>query len=109
MSKQKRTFFSIVIPTYNMEKFIKKSVKSVLNQTYKNFEILVIDNHSKDKTRQIIDDLPFAYKRVRTNQGWRLISVYIKEKKPSPPPPPPPRTPRPRARRNLMNECCIIF
>ena len=56
MSKQKRTFFSIVIPTYNMEKFIKKSVKSVLNQTYKNFEILVIDNHSKDKTRQIIDD-----------------------------------------------------
>ena len=56
MSKQKRTFFSIVIPTYNMEKFIKKSVKSVLNQTYKNFEILVIDNHSKDKTRQIINN-----------------------------------------------------
>ena len=67
--------------------------------------------------RQIIDDLPFAYKHVRTSEGWRLISVYIKEKKPSPPPPPrrpinppppPPRTPRPRTRSN-MNDCCIIF
>ena len=66
--------------------------------------------------RQIIDDLPFAYKHVRTSEGWRLISVYVKEKKPSPPlpprpinpPPPPPRTPRPRTRSN-MNDCCIIF
>jgi hypothetical protein len=66
--------------------------------------------------RKVIDDLPFVYKTVRTTQGWRLISVYVKEEKPPPLPPrptelppPPPRTPRARARHNIMEDCCIIF
>ena len=46
---------SIITPSYNSEKFISETIKSVLNQTYKNWEMLIIDDASKDKSTQIIN------------------------------------------------------
>jgi len=46
---------SIIIPTYNGEKFLEKTIKSVLNQTYENFEIIVINDGSQDNTEKIIE------------------------------------------------------
>lgn len=48
--------FSIIIPTYNSELVLSKTLDSIINQTYKNFEILVIDGDSKDNTKKIILD-----------------------------------------------------
>ena len=45
---------SVIIPCYNSEKFIKETMDSVLSQTYRDFEVIVIDDGSKDKTREII-------------------------------------------------------
>ena len=45
---------SIIMPNYNGEKFIRESLESVLNQTYKNWELLIIDDCSKDKSTEII-------------------------------------------------------
>ena len=45
---KKKVLFSIIIPTYNRENKLKKAIDSVLDQTFKNWEILVIDNYSKD-------------------------------------------------------------
>ena len=47
-------FFSIIIPTYNQGNFLEKCIKSCLNQTYKNFEIVIIDNNSTDITQDIL-------------------------------------------------------
>ena len=56
---------SIIIPTYNSEKFIKKTVLSALQQTYKKIEIIIVDDCSKDNTRSIIRELSEQDCRVR--------------------------------------------
>lgn len=48
------TKFSIIIPAYNVEKYIKKCLDSILNQTYKSFEVIIIDDASTDNTYNII-------------------------------------------------------
>jgi len=45
---------SIVIPTYNSEKTIKRALNSVLNQSYKKWEVIIIDSFSKDKTIKFV-------------------------------------------------------
>lgn len=47
---------SIITCTFNSEKFLEKALKSVENQTYKNFEHIINDSHSSDTTLQIIQD-----------------------------------------------------
>lgn len=49
--------FSIVIPNYNSEKTIEKCISSVLNQTYKNYEIIVVDDISNDNSNKLIKKL----------------------------------------------------
>ena len=48
---------SVIVPVYNTEKYIEKCVMSILNQTYKNLEIILIDDGSTDNSPQICDSL----------------------------------------------------
>ncbi|MFG6686200.1 glycosyltransferase family 2 protein [Mariniflexile sp. HNIBRBA6329] len=50
-------FFSIVIPLYNKETFIKSTLKSVLQQTFQDFEIIIVDDGSTDNSYQIVSSL----------------------------------------------------
>jgi len=52
----KNPLISVVIPCFNSEKFIRESIKSVLNQTYKNIEIIVIDDGSDDSSPLILQE-----------------------------------------------------
>ena len=45
--------FSVVIPTYNEEKYLPKALESITNQTIKPYEIIIVDSQSTDKTREI--------------------------------------------------------
>lgn len=58
---------SIIIPLYNSEKFIIETINSALNQTYKNIEIIIVDDGSTDNSRLIVKEL--------NNTKIRLISV----------------------------------
>ena len=54
---KKNTLISIIIPTYNSIKFIKKTIKSILNQTHKDFEIIFVDDCSNDGTYKYLKKL----------------------------------------------------
>ncbi|MBV9124984.1 MAG: glycosyltransferase family 2 protein, partial [Planctomycetes bacterium] len=53
----KPLFFSVVIPTYNREKFILKTLETVFSQTYPHYEVIVVDNCSTDKTEEVLAPL----------------------------------------------------
>ncbi len=64
---------SIVMPAYNAEKYIAESVNSILTQTYKNFELLIADDCSTDRTREILsafNDSRISFHPNETNQGY---------------------------------------
>lgn len=63
---------SIIIPTYNRVNLLKRAVHSVLTQTYRNFELIIIDDHSQDSTRDYIRNLnhpKILYYRNPENKG----------------------------------------
>ena len=49
--------FSVIINCKNSEKYLKEAVDSVLDQSYENFEIIIVDNNSKDSTSKIIQSI----------------------------------------------------
>lgn len=56
---------SIIVPVYNSEKYIEKCLKSLLNQTYKNIEILIVDNNSTDSTANICHEYVLKNKNIK--------------------------------------------
>lgn len=65
---------SIIIPTFNYATFISEAIESVLNQTFQNFELLVVDDNSQDDTQTIVKQYVDSDKRVKlyhhsVNQG----------------------------------------
>lgn len=57
MNKNTQPKVSIVIPTYNGSRYIEKTIRSVIEQTYENIELIVIDDCSTDNTIQIVNSL----------------------------------------------------
>lgn len=82
---------SVIIPTYNAEKYIDRTIESVLGQTYRNFEIIVVDDASSDKTWEILKRMcrehgkMYCYKLAinsgaaiaRNEAMWRAKGQYI--------------------------------
>ena len=54
----------ILLPTYNSTKYLKECLKSIKNQTYKNFRLLIIDGGSKDNTLDVIKSSGIRYKII---------------------------------------------
>src|SRR5690554_972743 len=78
--------FSITIPTYNRAKHIKKTINTILKQSFQNFEIIVVDDGSTDNTNEIIEN---AYKtnlklhitKKKTPNVQRLETLVRKKRK----------------------------
>ena len=56
---------SVIMPTYNQAQFINQSINSVLNQTYKNLELIIIDNYSADDTEKMVSSCKTNDSRVK--------------------------------------------
>ncbi len=78
---ENKPFFSVVIPMYNAEKYIERCVISVLNQNYKNIEVICVDDFSNDSSANIVknrfkDDTRFHLIKNKKNEG-PLISRLV--------------------------------
>lgn len=64
---------SIIVPVYNVEKYLRECLDSILNQTFKDFELILIDDGSKDKSGEICDEYVKLHSNVtvvhQNNQG----------------------------------------
>ena len=71
-------FFSILIPVYNVEKYLPACIESVLQQSFTDYEVILVDDGSKDRSGQICDEYRSKYPEKffvehKPNQG--LISA----------------------------------
>lgn len=57
--------FSVIVPIYKVEKYLPDCVNSILNQTYKDFELLLVDDGSPDNCPQMCDDFALKDSRIR--------------------------------------------
>ncbi len=67
-----KDLISIIVPVYNVEKYLEKCLNSLVNQTYKNIEIIVVDDGSTDNSGRIADDFALKYdivKVIHTKNG----------------------------------------
>lgn len=65
---------SVVVPIYNAEKYIKKCINSVINQTYENWELILVDDGSKDGSSKLIDEA--------AKEDQRIIVIHKKNEGP---------------------------
>lgn len=59
---------SVIMPSYNSKKYIKKAIDSVLEQTYSNFELIIVDGNSTDGTLDILDEYKKQDRRIKVIQ-----------------------------------------
>lgn len=64
---------SVIVPVYNMEKFLEKCLESIVNQSFKDFELIIVNDGSTDCSQQIIDrytsNYPFIKSYFQNNSG----------------------------------------
>lgn len=74
-----KPFFSIVIPTYNRQHFLKVAIAITLQQTFQDFEVIISDNCSTDNTREVVKS--FKDKRIRYFRNKKNIGAEPNYKK----------------------------
>lgn len=64
MKKGKKILISIIVPVYNVEKYLVECIESIINQTYKNFELILVNDGSKDSSKEICEKYIQQYSNI---------------------------------------------
>ena len=63
--KEVKPLISVIVPVYNVERYLNQCVDSIINQTYTNLEIILVDDGSPDRCPQICDEYAYRDKRIK--------------------------------------------
>ena len=64
-----KNLVSIITPTFNSSRYIEKCIGSVISQSYTNWELILVDDDSTDKTQQIIIKYSRKYKKIKSQSS----------------------------------------
>ncbi|GIW68018.1 MAG: hypothetical protein KatS3mg096_886 [Candidatus Parcubacteria bacterium] len=67
---------SVIMPVYNGEKYLREAIESILNQTYKNFEFIIVDDGSTDNSVKIIKEYAKKDKRIRFFRNKNNLGTF---------------------------------
>lgn len=85
MSNNREPLISVVLPSYNHAKYLRECIDSVLNQTYKNIEFIIVDDCSTDNSKEIIlsykDKRIHAYFFKKIKELFTLKTLVLKKVK----------------------------
>ncbi|MFW5704359.1 MAG: glycosyltransferase family 2 protein [Nanoarchaeota archaeon] len=73
--KISKPLVSVIMPNYNNEKYLPEAIESILNQTYKNFEFIIIDDCSRDSSWEIIQSYAKKDRRIRAFRNDRNLKI----------------------------------
>ncbi|MDR2458191.1 MAG: glycosyltransferase family 2 protein [Clostridiales Family XIII bacterium] len=73
--KEKLPLISVIVPAYNIENYLDDCINSIINQTYKNLEIIIINDGSSDKTGEIIEHFAKKDKRITAVHNKKNIGI----------------------------------
>ena len=66
---------SVIMPVYNGEKYLKQSIESVIQQTYKDWELIIVNDCSTDNSRNIMQSYADTDSRIRIVDNLSLIHI----------------------------------
>lgn len=75
MEKNKNILVSVLMPTYNVVRFVEESVNSILKQTYVNFEFIIVDDFSIDGTYEKLLELASGDSRIRLFRNYKNSGI----------------------------------
>ena len=68
--------FSIIIPVYNVEKYLKKCLTSILQQNFNDYELILIDDGSTDMSGKICDEFEEKYNNITNEDDYLLCALW---------------------------------
>ena len=72
----KNPYLSICIPVYNMEKYIERALLSIINQSFQDFEIIIVNDNSKDHSQSIMKMIQSEDNRIIIINHYKNLGVY---------------------------------
>ena len=74
--KSKKPILSVIMPVYNGDQFLDRSIKSVLNQTFNNFEYIIINDGSTDDSQKIMESFKDSrIKLINYSKNMNKINI----------------------------------
>ena len=70
--EHQQPLISILMPTYNVERYVEEAVRSILSQAYQNFELIIVDDCSTDDTFEILQNLAKEDHRIVLERNERI-------------------------------------